>query len=381
MAKALILKPIVWNEKNYKAPSGSLPNYKRFRARKEDSYPTYHGFGYEEWNNADNRLWRGYKLFHTEKTDRLLEYSSNGNLGIMMIASHKGNQFAVGIACNVYDNNEEEISFMSRDINFYDNWNKLWKLDSVRYCFKENQERFLEEWQRDYKWVAWKCPAEYFYWFKKPMRLDAKKLTGKKRLTTMYGRWQGIRRQDVLAIITNNIPKNHKIRDWLVNGEFDNSILSEEMRKKPQKPSSYLQKRYGGSGSNRPTERAYQYWVEGIITAEPLHAPLQEKFVDFLKKEKLSIIVENQNYIDVQYNRKNNIVYAEIKPTKNIESKYAIRIAVGQLLEYKYNNNNSAKLEIVISNKPKENEIKFVKHLGIILTYYDEKSNKFNRCE
>jgi len=381
MPKAVILKPIVWNEINYKKPSGSLPNYKRFRGKKEDPYPTYHGFGHEEWNNANNRLWRGYKLFHTERTDRLLDYSSNGELAILMITSNKSHQYAVGIACNVYDNSEEEMNFISRDLNTYDNWKDLWKLDSVKYCFNNNQQRFLNEWQNDYKWVAWKCPPEYFYWFKRPLLLDPRRLTGKKRLTTMYGRWQGIRREDVLAIINKHIPQNHRVRDWLTNGEFDISILSEKMRKKSQQSSNSLQKKYGGSGSNRPTERSYQYWVEGVITAEPLHAPLQSKFVDFLKTEKSLIIAENQNYIDVQYKRNNVVVFVEIKPTKNIESKYAIRIAVGQLLEYQFNNDKSAKLEIVISNKPKNIEINFTKHLGIILTYYDEDSYKFIRYE
>ena len=115
MAKAVILKPIVWNEKNFKEPSGSLKNYKSFQENKKGSYPTYHGFGHEEWNNADNRLWRRYKLFHTERTDKLLEYSSNGDLAILMIVSHEGNQYAVGIACNVYHNSNDEMEIISKD--------------------------------------------------------------------------------------------------------------------------------------------------------------------------------------------------------------------------------------------------------------------------
>ena len=35
MAKAVILKPIVWNDNNYKKPSGSLKNYKRFTGDKK----------------------------------------------------------------------------------------------------------------------------------------------------------------------------------------------------------------------------------------------------------------------------------------------------------------------------------------------------------
>jgi len=382
MVKAVILKPIVWNVNNYKKPSGSLKNYKRFRGDKKGSYPTYHGYGHEEWNNNDKRSWHGYKVFHTERTDRLLEYSKNGDLAIMMIASNKGNQYAVGIACNVYDNNDKEMNLISSDLNLYDNWKEVWKLNSVKFCFKENQQIFLQEWQKDYKWISWKCPPEYFHWFDQPIALNPKIFSNEKnRLTTMYGRWQGVRREDILSAINGYISKNHKIREWLTSGEFDNSILPKDMKVKSLKSSNFLQKRYGCPGSNRPTDKSYKYWIEGNILVEPLHAPLQEKFVDFLKEEKSLVIAQNQDYIDVQYKRDNNVVFAEVKPTKNIEPKYAIRIALGQLLEYQFKHNKSAILEIVISNKPKDFEVNFLKHLGVILTYYDEDSDKFIRYE
>lgn len=378
MAKAIILKPIVWNGKNYEKPSGSLKNYKKFKQPDKGSYPTYHGFGHEEWNNDNKRIWRGYKLFHTEFTKKLLDYSSEGELAIIMIASNEGNQYAVGIACNVYHNSDEEMEYISRDLNIYDNWKQIWKLTSVKLCFNENKERFLREWKNDHKWIAWKCPPEYFYWFKHPIRLDPHDINPEKdRLTTMYGRWQAITRQNALEIINRHIPRDHKIREWLTNGEFDTSILSKKLREIPQKSSTSLKKKYGGFGSNRPTDKSYQYWVEGIVTAEPLHAPLQAKFIDFLKENGAQILAENSNYIDIQYIKDDKIIYTEIKPTDNIQSRYAIRIAIGQLFEYQFNNNKSAKLEIVINAKPTDNEINFVNYLGIILTYYDKEGNNF----
>jgi hypothetical protein len=378
MAKVVFLKPIVWNEKKYKGPSESLPRYKRFIGRDEGSYPTYHGFGHEEWNN-NKRIWRGYQVFHTEKTKRLFDYSSEGELAILMISSNKGSQYAVGIACNVYHNTDEEMKLISKDLNIYDYWKELWKLDKVKCCFNEDKGRFLNEWKQDHEWIAWKCPPEFFYWFKSPILLDPQQIIkGKKRLTTMYGRWQGIRREDALSIINRHIPRDHKIREWLTNGEFDNNILPEELRKKPQKSSKSLQKRYGGY-SNRPTDRIYQYWVEGIRTAEPLHARLQAKYVDFLRQEGVKDLTPDQNYIDIQYKKGKDNFFTEIKPTEKVQAKYAIRIAIGQLLEYQFNFNITAKLEIVISSKPDRNEINLLKHLGIYLTYYDDKNNKFIR--
>lgn len=60
-----------------------------------------------------------------------------------------------------------------------------------------------------------------------------------------------------------------------------------------------------------------------------------------------------------------------------MDSKYAIRIAVGQLLEYQYFNQKKANLEIVIGSKPRDSEIDFVKSLNMRLTYLDELTNEF----
>lgn len=39
------LKPVVWNTKGYKGPSGE---------KVTSGYPKDHGFGHEEWNAAEN---------------------------------------------------------------------------------------------------------------------------------------------------------------------------------------------------------------------------------------------------------------------------------------------------------------------------------------
>jgi len=71
------------------------------------------------------------------------------------------------------------------------------------------------------------------------------------------------------------------------------------------------------------------------------------------------------------------LYYCEIKTTQNLDSKYAIRIAVGQLLEYQYFNQKNANLEIVIGSKSRDSEIDFVKSLNMRLTYLDELTNEF----
>lgn len=98
--KAVILKPVMWNSNGYVQPSG-YPS--------TSGYSKDYGYGHEEWNNARNRVWRGYKIFHTEATDKLYEYSSSGELGILMVASNGGRQYVIGISTSVYHNSTEEM--------------------------------------------------------------------------------------------------------------------------------------------------------------------------------------------------------------------------------------------------------------------------------
>jgi hypothetical protein len=77
------------------------------------------------------------------------------------------------------------------------------------------------------------------------------------------------------------------------------------------------------------------------------------------------------------YRDKRKLIIAEVKPVESVGTKYAIRAAVGQLLEYRYTIGQlSALLHIVLDEKPKKNEINFVKSLGLMLSY-KRKSGKF----
>jgi hypothetical protein len=102
--KAIVLKPIMWSINGYVQPSGYPIT---------SGYPKDYGYGHEEWNNKPNRNWRGFKLFHTEATNRLLEYSASGELGMLLVASNEGNQHAIGIATSVYHNDDEERELIS----------------------------------------------------------------------------------------------------------------------------------------------------------------------------------------------------------------------------------------------------------------------------
>jgi hypothetical protein len=88
---------------------------------------------------------------------------------------------------------------------------------------------------------------------------------------------------------------------------------------------------------------------------------------------------ENENDIDIQYkDPSGNLIYCEVKPTINVPSKYAIRASIGQLLEYRFNNDSRAKLKVVINYKPSNHkEVELLHSLEIDLAYFDEGQQKF----
>lgn len=169
------------------------------------------------------------------------------------------------------------------------------------------------------------------------------------------------------------------IISWLSEPDFDDSLISKSLKHFKQSKKQW-QKRKIKTGTNSPSNRKFRYWVEGERSVEPHHADLQSKFVRFLKSSGIEY-KENENYIDVQYDKNGKKYYSEIKPTVNVETKYAIRASIGQLLEYQYNFDKKAIPEIVVGKKPKKNEVGFVNSIGFCISYYDSRAKTFLKIE
>jgi hypothetical protein len=365
--KAVVLKPIVWNSNNYKYPSGH---------KATSGFAKECGYGHEEWNNSERNTWRGQQIFHTQSTEVLDDFASRSDLGMIPIASYKGQQFALGIATSVFSNSIDDMWAIAEELNLNVRGGEVWDLDIVQKQFG-SKKKFDQHWKENYNWIKWRCPSNQFSWFDTPILLNPNKISGKTKLTSMHGRHQAISPSAALAIVGSRLSKSHESIKWLVNGEFDESILDNN-QKAGNKSNQSLRKKYKVSGGNSTSTEGYKYWVEGNRSVYPHHSVLQSKFVKFLKSKVIDV-TEDKDYIDVQYYRGDSLIYAEVKPTENIETKYAIRAAVGQLLEYQYMNNSDARLEIVLGSKPKSKEIKFVNSLGITMTYLH--NNKFKTNE
>ena len=272
--KAVVLKPIMWSTNNYIKPSGNPGS---------SGYPAEYGFGHEEWNNKDNRIWRGFKLFHTESTDNLNKFSKNGELGILMIASHKAKQYVVGIATNVYRNDKSERELIARELNLYQEWKEVWALSIVKEKFDKDNNKFMQHWNDHYEWIQWRCPRDQYHSFSDPIPINPKKISGKTRLTTMYGRFQVIYPEQAILLIKNKIDKNHPIISWLSEPDFDEEMISKDIKIFFQDNKSKFPTRKIVSGSNSPSERKYRYWVEGERSVTLIIQCFKPSLSDFSK--------------------------------------------------------------------------------------------------
>lgn len=203
-------KPVVWNDKGYQKPGGG-----KFTS----GYPKEHGFGHEEWNNADKLQYkesgRLFRVFHTEGFGNQPLSDYDGDLFVLMISSHQGKQYLVaiaGAATNLFDK-EDERRRLAEKLRVSSLWRDLWKLNSVRRKYNNDQEALRQFWTNEAgTWFAvWKCPAAFYLGLKRPLLLDPMSLTRRKRLITMYGSYQQTDHATVLRIL-DQIPAEEELK-------------------------------------------------------------------------------------------------------------------------------------------------------------------------
>lgn len=352
---ALATKPVLWSTNGYTGPSAP---------RVSGGFVSENGYGAEEWNNVDARVWNNQRIFHTETKDKLDAFAEFGHLGLIMTAMHNDIQYIVGIACAVSHNSPAETATIARHLKLRSVATEIWKLDSVRSKFKDRAE-FDEKWGGGKYAIRWRCPGHLYHWFDNPVALQKYPLRSDKLvLAKMHGGYQAIRPEDGLRLLGDALPVNHPIREWLIENEFDESFLN-PMDRKHSKPLTPKQRRekYSAAAAMTPYEK---YLEARIIRVDPAHGKLEQKFHAFLQNEGMIKLTKNINGIDVAFRcPERGDFIAELKPTKDGETRFAVRIAVGQILEYRHFYRPKAKPLIVLGSAPTTGDLSFLKTLGI----------------
>ena len=210
-----MLKPILWNSLQYTRPSGT-------RASKS-SFPGKTGFGHEEWNNSPRlqfteRDGSQYRVFHTEAVGRAPVEENGGLTFVFMIASHNGVQDLVGVAGNAIflgnESRKQDRQRLAKRLNLRDLWKDAWALPLVQDRYEGQLDRFKAEWPPGTRWLPnWICPAEFYWWPDTPIRLDAQRLIGKKRLPSMFTAYQAID-LNLARSVMETVPLSQRKEAW-----------------------------------------------------------------------------------------------------------------------------------------------------------------------
>lgn len=343
MGKMIVLKPVVWNDNGYTWPAG-IPA--------TSGYSFDHGYGHEEWNGRSDWVWNGWKLFHTEAKGRMHAYAEEGRLGILMTTMLQGRFYAVGVGCNVYENSEEENVEIAGALGLESYADGLWEVEAIQK--RKRSRRALDQHWRDHLHVNWRCPQTHYAWFGRPVPIVPNDLIpsvpARQAIVKMHGSYQAIRPDQALSIVTRALPPDHSVIGWLSTGDFD-PVRNKNVR------DARAPKGGGGRSAGTATDPVVRYMQEYEVVVSPRHHVLQADFQAHLHASGAKAVKANIERVDLRFrDRARGPVLVEIKPTEPATVRYAIRSAMGQLLDYRQRAAGLHAVLIVVDDEPSKDD-------------------------
>lgn len=344
--KMIILKPLVWNGGGYLGPAGS---------RSAGGFVSKYGYGHEEWNGDPDRTWNGQRIFHTETKGQMDVFAEDGRLGIIMTAYKPSvGPVAVGVATSVIQSTPAEMSKIAKALRIHDDGERIWALPSIRRKFGHGRARFDAHWDSQFEYVRWRAPANQYVWFDQPIVIDPEGVfpsgdpqRPRQDIAKRHGGYMAIRPDQALAIVRNSLSSDHAILDWLDTPAFELKLINRSVRQaKPPK-------KMPGSASPAPSSTPYVRWLkEQEIAVSPRHHDLQSRFKSYISGRCTSL-AENRRGVDLQYVcPSRGFILVEVKPCEPATARFAIRTALGQLLDYRQSASGSSRLLIVLETSP-----------------------------
>jgi hypothetical protein len=338
MGKMVVLKPVVWNDNGYTWPAGIPAG---------SGYSQEHGYGHEEWNGRSDWIWDGWKVFHTQSKGRMHDYAALGRLGIIMTTMKGGKFFAVGVGCNVYENSDADNVEIAAALDLLSYKEDLWSVPAI--SERKSGRRAFERHWRDHMHVNWRCPHTHFAWFGRPIPIVPNQLIPanppRQAIAKMHGSYQAIRPDQALSIVRRALAADHSIVGWLSTGDFD-PVRNRSVRGAPAPKG-------GRNSAATPVDPVRRYIEEYELVVSPRHHILQTDFERFLRSRRLKSIQANVDRVDLRFTWSDRgDVLVEIKPTDPSTLRFAVRTAMGQLLDYRQRATDSHSLLIVQDDEP-----------------------------
>ncbi|MCP2059262.1 hypothetical protein ACVIW3_004772 [Bradyrhizobium diazoefficiens] len=126
-------------------------------------------------------------------------------------------------------------------------------------------------------------------------------------------------------------------------------------------------------GRNSPgaSRDPYQRYVEAYeVEISPRHDKLQGSFERYLARAGATQVTPNVASVDLRYNdATRGLTFVEIKPCDKASARYAIRTAIGQLLDYRQRANPDVSLLIVLEAAPSHEDRSLATQNGFGVAY------------
>lgn len=361
MGKMVVLKPVVWNDNGYTGPAG-IPATRGFSRT--------HGYGHEEWSGRSDWIWQGWRIFHTEAKGRMHDYASTGQLAIIPTTTHGGEFFALGVGCNVYENNDADNAEIVDALGLAAYARDMWRIEAIRNR-KANRAALETHW-RSNMGANWRCPQTHFVWFGKPVRIIPNDLIPatppRQAIAKMHGSYQAVRPDQALAIVRGVLAPDHPVIAWLSTDDFD-PVRNATVRKAPPPKGG------GRRSASTAADPMIRYMQEYELVVTPRHHILQNDFEVYLKAAGARSVRANIDRVDLRFNDPGHgLIFAEIKPTDAATVRFAIRLAMGQLLDYSQRATGDPGLLIVIDDQPSDEDKQLALTNGFGIAWRNKKS-------
>ena len=344
MSRLVVLKPIVTSRNGYKGPAG---------VKAVSGYADEHGFGHEEWNGHPDWIWKGQRVFHTESQPMMWNHAETGDLGIIMVARINKKPHAIGAAMAVSGNSDKDRRAIAKALALREKEEQIWAVPEVQAAHADQQE-FHQAWLESYHWILWRCDPTHYVIFDKPIEIVPGDIfpalpgeSPRQDIAKRHKQCQAIRPDQARAILSPELSPAHPIMIWLSTGKFDLTSVGKLARKAPPPK--------GGAGSSAGSASAdYVRYIERHeVRISPRHTNLQKSFVKWLKTSGVNSVESDIGRVDVRFtDQVGKLVFAEIKPTEIGMERFAIRLAIGQLLDYRHQAGLDPDLMIVVESPP-----------------------------
>lgn len=341
--KLVVQKPIVWNAHGYRRPAGS---------RSSNGFVGDNGYGHEEWNGNPSRVWRRERVFHTQSKPRMDQYAEDGRLGIIMTAYREGRPFVVGAAMAVTRNTPEQMRAIAKALDFEAEAESMWReVRAIREAFGR-QSDFDRHWRKACLDMPWRAPSEYYAWFDEPIPIDFERTFGgaRREISKMHSACMHLRPDQAVSMIESRLPQSSPLLRWLNQGDFSRGLKGVANATAPK--AARLRRREMPSGQSSAASASYsfvRYFEAHEVKVDPRHTELQTRFRKHV--ERLNPI-ENTACVDIRFSDPTRgLTLCEVKPCDPRNARYAIRLAMGQLLDYRQYN-GPAQLMIVLGARP-----------------------------